>query len=1200
LKPYEEKLSPLSSLRKYNAQNNRKTALENLPVFTLDESSLPEIVVPLVSQGDTTHYIRNGTGQKVPTGIPIPANGKVVPAIRPRPINALPPAFKDASSMNISYLDVDQAMSSSYIYSIIEDSNGHLWFGTQSSGVSRYDGESFLHFTEKEGLSNNYIISMIEDQSGNLWFGTWGGGLTLYNGENFIHFTENEGLTNNYIHSVFEDKAGNIWIGTEGGGVTLYKKPTSEKEGTFTHFTQKEGLSNNSVRSILEDKNGNIWLGTLGGGLNKFAPPEEGNPGVITHYSTKNGLTNDQVLAILEDQNGDLWLGTFRGITIYHPSLEGESASFTHLTENEGLASNNIRSLMEDRRGNIWLGTWTKGLTKYEPPGNGHEGYLSLFTEKEGLSNIDIWSMIEDEAGNLWIGTFGGGVNRFNGLSFVHFTENEGLSNSNVLSIEEDQSGNLWFGTLNGGLNFYDGSSFLHFTEENGLDYEEIRAMEADGSGNLWFGVWGLGVMKYEPARDRITYFSEQQGLNFNSVHYILEDKNGNIWFGTFGGGLSMFDGKTFTHLTEKEGLSNNYVTSMIEDQSGNLWFGTWGGGLNRYEPAEDGKEGVLTIITDKQGLIHNNVWSVQQDEAGDIWIGTEGGLSKYQPAKENQEATFTHFSTEEGLSNRIIYSIIEYEPGNYFVATERGLNSIQVRRDEVNETTKPEKFTVNSFNKQSGLKGLDFNPNSTFVDSKNRFWSGSGKSLTMLDLTNFQLSQKPPTVYLKELAINERVIDYRNYKKGKENEISFSGVQPFENYPLNLKLPYSQNHLTFYFAGVDRAAPHKIQYSHRMLGLSNIWSNPSMEAKADYRNLSHGTYTFQISAISENGDWSPPFSYTFTINPPWWSTLWAYGVYAILFLGGIRIFSLWRLRKLQSEKQQLQKRVEERTGELKNKSEELLRSLEHLKATQEQLIQQEKLASLGQLTAGIAHEIKNPLNFVNNFSEVSVELIVEAFEELEKMEDSAEKEEIIAILEDVKSNLSKVNEHGTRANGIVTSMLQHSRGGAGARELTDLNALIKEYVNLAYHSTLAGGQGMRVGETPINVDIDLQLDNNVGLVELVSEDFSRVIVNLCNNAFDAMREKSNGDSDDYIPKLSVRTKAVGNQVMIEVEDNGPGIPEDIKDKILQPFFTTKKGTEGTGLGLSITHDIIKAHGGTLQVNSSEMGSIFTIKIQKK
>jgi signal transduction histidine kinase len=220
--------------------------------------------------------------------------------------------------------------------------------------------------------------------------------------------------------------------------------------------------------------------------------------------------------------------------------------------------------------------------------------------------------------------------------------------------------------------------------------------------------------------------------------------------------------------------------------------------------------------------------------------------------------------------------------------------------------------------------------------------------------------------------------------------------------------------------------------------------------------------------------------------------------------------------------------------------------------------------------------------------------------------EERVESEELEdEILEDIKANLKKIHEHGTRANSIVTSMLQHSRGGEGKMEPTDLNALIKEYSNLAFH-------GMRAGKNPINAAIILQLDEQIKEVPLIGEDFSRVMLNLCNNAFDAMRVKTlisstspggrgvpDGRSkEDYQPKLTIRTKSDKNQVIIEVEDNGPGIPDEIKDKILQPFFTTKKGTEGTGLGLSITHDIIKAHGGNIIIKSKENeGTTFTIEL---
>lgn len=289
---------------------------------------------------------------------------------------------------------------------------------------------------------------------------------------------------------------------------------------------------------------------------------------------------------------------------------------------------------------------------------------------------------------------------------------------------------------------------------------------------------------------------------------------------------------------------------------------------------------------------------------------------------------------------------------------------------------------------------------------------------------------------------------------------------------------------------------------------------------------------------------------------------------------------STWGIEEYRKKNKELEEKVRQRTKELET-------SLENLKAAQDQLVQQEKLASLGQLTAGIAHEIKNPLNFVNNFTDLSVELLEEAREELQSKTAEGKGEtisEALDILDSIEANLKKINEHGNRADGIVKSMLQHSRGGDGHMEPTDLNALIEEYVNLSFH-------GMRAGEDPINLDIELDLDEEIEEVPLIAEDFSRVIINLCNNAFDAMRERANGKdetADNYLPKLLVRTQKNDDQIFIEIEDNGPGIPEEMKDKILQPFFTTKEGTEGTGLGLSITNDIVKAHGGEIQITSQK------------
>ena len=285
--------------------------------------------------------------------------------------------------------------------------------------------------------------------------------------------------------------------------------------------------------------------------------------------------------------------------------------------------------------------------------------------------------------------------------------------------------------------------------------------------------------------------------------------------------------------------------------------------------------------------------------------------------------------------------------------------------------------------------------------------------------------------------------------------------------------------------------------------------------------------------------------------------------------------------------KAQLEVQVAERTQELTQQKEELELALKELKATQSQLIQSEKMASLGELTAGIAHEIQNPLNFVNNFSEVTNELIDEMKVEL----DNGKSEEAMEIAADVKQNLEKILHHGKRADAIVKGMLQHSRSSSGQKEPTDINALADEYLRLAYH-------GLRAKDKSFNAEMKTDFNENIGKVNIVPQDVGRVILNLITNAFYAVTDKKKHSDDTYKPTVSVCTRKSGNRVFITVSDNGNGIPQKNLDKIFQPFFTTKPTGEGTGLGLSLSYDIIKAHAGDIKVKTEEgEGTEFTIEL---
>jgi signal transduction histidine kinase len=293
-----------------------------------------------------------------------------------------------------------------------------------------------------------------------------------------------------------------------------------------------------------------------------------------------------------------------------------------------------------------------------------------------------------------------------------------------------------------------------------------------------------------------------------------------------------------------------------------------------------------------------------------------------------------------------------------------------------------------------------------------------------------------------------------------------------------------------------------------------------------------------------------------------------ASGLFVVVLIAGM----LWRNNRHRKKAYTLLQRQKNETDFQKVKVEQ---AFDELKSTQAQLIQSEKMASLGELTAGIAHEIQNPLNFVNNFSEVSNELIDEMNVEIEK----GDLKEAKTIADDIKQNLDKINRHGKRADAIVKGMLQHSRSSDGKKEPADINALSDEFLRLAYH-------GIRAKDKSFNATLKTDFDNSIGMVNIASQDIGRVILNLINNAFYAVGEKNKTGTEGYEPTVTVSTKKQANKLEIKVTDNGNGMPKKVLDKIFQPFFTTKPAGQGTGLGLSLSYDIVKAHGGELRVET--------------
>jgi signal transduction histidine kinase/ligand-binding sensor domain-containing protein len=1124
--------------------------------------------------------------------------------------------------------NTDNGLSLDNITSSLIDRSGNIWFGTWGGGISKFDGISFVNFSTEHGLSNNLVNCLAEDLEGNIWVGTNGGGISVYDGYSFSNNLDSQWLKNGNVYGIAPDSKGNVWIAAGEGGAYRY-----DGEALF-QYSREDGLPSNNIIKILEDSNGFIWFGTGNDGVSRF----DGKS--FIHFTKEDGLAGNGIYCISTDKAGNIWFGTNGGgISRYEqgPDLT-KKGSFKNFTISEGIGNNEVWDIVEDLKGNMWFATGGGGVSKFD----GEK--FTNYTTTQGLAENVVYSISADGNGNLWFGTAGGGVSLYMGAAFNNFNDKLGLAANSVYSIIEDNGGNLWFGTDGGGVSKYDGKSFTNFSVDQGLPNPLIISAEKDKNGKLWFGTGGGGIVLYQEKSGNASFttFNTKNGLPNDIIYAIKEDRKGNIWIGTGGGGLAKFDWNImpageagFTGYTKEQGLADNYVYSILEDSKGNLWIGTGGGGISKF----DGQS--FTNFTTAQGLSNNIVWSMLEDKAGNLWFATQGGgVSRYDGQ------AFSTFSKKEGLVDDTVYDLLEDKTGNIFIGTNRGFTVVpsQVATLPFQEI----RSSLEYYNTSNGYPVKDVNKG-IFLDSQGNIWSGNGSDKTGLVKFNYQAlrkKNKKPTVKIKNVSLNEKQISWislqnshtanegtdpskslafitdevrvfdrelsleeRKSQKEEFSKVQFSNIRKFDNFPEKLILPYSQNQITINFGTDELVRPGSIEYKYILEGYKKGWSPVIQNTSATFGNIREGDYVFKViarytgPAEGAGKEWSEEAIYEFSVLPPVHRTWWAYLIYTTLLIMGIKSVHVSQKSKtIRKEREKIQAKELEQAREIEKAYMELQKS-------QAQLIQQEKLASLGQLTAGIAHEIKNPLNFVNNFSEVSIELIDEALQEAEKNKDTRDDNLIRDNMEDIKLNLQKVFEHGTRANGIVSSMLQHSRGGVGILESTDLNAFIKEFVKLSFH-------GMRARGNPIEVDIHFDLDPNLKMIPLIKEDFSRVVINLCNNAFDACRERigiemraklineenesEKPESVPYVPKLKVTTLMDKDSILISFEDNGPGIPEEVIDKIMQPFFTTKKGTEGTGLGLSITHDIVKAHGGSITIRSDANGSIFTLALPIK
>ncbi|HLF46820.1 MAG TPA: two-component regulator propeller domain-containing protein, partial [Chitinophagaceae bacterium] len=1041
------------------------------------------------------------------------------------------------------------------INGMARDIHGVMWFSDQTNRcIVSYDGNRMTRYQNDPKKTNSlggyYPECLYADSSGSIWIGFYGMGLDRFDPETntFTHYRHNandpESLSSDSVTAVLVDHLGKIWVGSYGGVDLL--DPKTGKFKHYKHTQDPSSLSSRMVRALYEDREGTLWVGTgfvwdsdsTNGGLNRF----DRKTGTFTRYlndpKNPHSLINNKVRAIFEDSKGNLWIGT-KGDGLH--TMDRKTGTFerylyTHSKPDQlarpplKSSDDHITFITEDAKQNLWIGTFSNGLIWYDPLTKKMTHYGNNADGSGNFKDNSGWWAHASADGLLWVSTQEASLYKIDLFTntIPRYDYDSGII---VNTVYEEPGVAYWFGTDNSGLVRKDikNGSIQRFIP--GIDFvaNSIGNIMKDQEGYFWIGTRG-GLKRFNPKTHLFTHYQYDAGNNEsisnNRVFDICEDGEF-LWVSTEGGlnKLNRKNGKFTRYIydpADSNSLSHDITTALLKDETNDLWIGTWNnGGLNRmYHETKKFK----------RYLEGQSVIQIFKDPDRVIWVLTTAGIQRYN-RKEDDFYPFTEENT--GIAMENVWSLVADNANNLWLTSSLGIYRLNKERNQ-----------AVLFGKESGVIGEEVRYSWITKMSDGKIYIPGYYGYYSFDPGKLNANSVLPKIYFSNFWLNSK------------------DIKPGDNSPLReplftakeINLQYDQNVFSVSFTSVDfsNSADKRIYYM--LENYDKNWRQSNTENRVYYFKVPPGKYVFRIKAVnSNNGTWVEK-NITIHISSPWWTRWWAYFIYGLLFiLLAISVHRYQKNRLLKAERERA------RVRELAQ-AKEIEKAYHKLKTTQQQLIQSEKMASLGELTAGIAHEIQNPLNFVNNFSEVNNELI----EEIKSQKLKLKSEELDDLLNDIFHNNEKINHHGKRADAIVKGMLQHSRSSNGLKEPTDINALAYEYLRLSYH-------GLRAKDKSLNAKFETEFDNSIGKVNIIPQDVGRVILNLINNAFYAVTDRRKLSENGYEPIVSVSTKKTNDKIEINVKDNGTGIPQKVLDKIFQPFFTTKPTGQGTGLGLSLS-----------------------------
>lgn len=779
---------------------------------------------------------------------------------------------------NFKNYNTKQGLPQSQVLAVFQDHHGVMWFGTNSGGVGKFDGNNFTTISDNDGLINNNVYSITENDNQELLFGT-AKGLSVYNGVSFRNYSEKQGLGNSWVFKVLQDND-LTWIGTQEGVYQLRK-------GKILPFEKNELLNKSSVYSIFMDADKNIWFATLQNGVIYYNK----STGEFKHFSTANGLMNNFIFSIGQRKNGDIFIGTQTGLNIINKQFEVRRAD--EIQKNENISYSCLLVTDNDQ---VLFGSHSEGIICYD---FNLKKRVTQYNSVNGLTSNPIQCLFKDRENNLWVGTDGAGAFKYRNDKFVYYTTADHLPSNYVNAVAQDKKGRYWIALRSNGICMIEGQGISYHAFEmnrpNTIPDNNINTILAT-SDKVYFGT-NDGLCAFDNGA-----FHNIKSLEFHNK-YILslhEDRRKNIWIGTNEGVYKYANG-IITELGainkfRQEGLQF-LINCIVEDKNGSLWFGTEHGLI------ELDQHGGCTLLNDKNKFYDVNVLSATIDANQNLWFGTSEGLFQFNGQ------LFSKISQKNGLSSN---NVLLLQPDNHnrlIVGLNTGLDIIDLN-DYANN-----KISVKHFGKDDGLLTLEANFNAVSKDAAGRILIGTTDGLEIYDPAYDIKNSLEPLTRISQVKLFF----------GQEDIYKYGKLDTLTQLPRNLSLSFSKNHLTFQFIGVSLSAPEKVMYQYKLEGLDNNWTPPTSKTEATYSSLPPGKYKFMLKAMNNDGIWNQePAVFEFEISPPWYNTWWFYSLCALVLVGSISIYNSWRTKKLIADKQKLEQVVDERTKELRDEKEKV------------------------------------------------------------------------------------------------------------------------------------------------------------------------------------------------------------------------------------------------------------------------------------